>query len=267
MKRIAALLLVALALPAQTSELPQQQGTVLISSGEFPPFTSETLPRGGFVNHLISEAFALQGYRAVFSYMPWQRALREARKGNVQASSYWQCTEAIQADFVCSESLKHEEYVFFYRKDKPIADWQSYADLRGLKVGVAAGYTYSKGFWQAVDEGLLQVESVQEDEQNIAKLLRGRLDALLLDPMVAYDLLERRFAPATSHLLAFHPRPVASITGHLVFSKQLAEAQTLQRAFDAGLAQMQQSGRYEQLNEALLKGHYSPGTIGDVLPQ
>ncbi|MEO4045826.1 transporter substrate-binding domain-containing protein [Pseudomonas sp. CAU 1711] len=236
-----------------------EQKTVTISSGEFPPFTSAHLPHGGVVNQLVGEVFASQGYSVELHYMPWRRAKQEARSGRVVASSYWQCNEQNARDFLCSSPLKHEQYVFFYHKSKPLPDWQTLEDLRPYRIGATAGYSYSAAFWQAANAGLLQVELVQEDEQNIAKLLRGRIDILLLEPMVAYDLLARRFAPGTAHLLDYHPRPVVEMTGHLLISRKVPDAEALHAAFEAGLTELKASGRFDELWDALLQPQGASG--------
>ncbi|SEK39293.1 polar amino acid transport system substrate-binding protein [Atopomonas hussainii] len=239
-----------------------EQQTVTISTGEFPPFTSADLPHGGVVNQLVQEAFAAQGYWVAFHYLPWQRAKREARAGRLQASSYWQCNAENEKDFLCSSALKHEQYVFFYHKSKPLPDWQNFADLRPYRLGATAGYSYSHEFWLAAETGLLQVELVQEDEQNIAKLLRGRIDGLLLDPMVAYDILARRFAPGTAHLLEYHPKPVVEMTGHLLISRKVHNAQELLGAFEAGLSTLKANGRFEELWDAMLQPQDAPAGNG-----
>nr|WP_245399765.1 transporter substrate-binding domain-containing protein [Atopomonas sediminilitoris] len=215
---------------------------------------------GGFVNQVVQEAFAQQGYWVEFRFMPWQRGKREALKGRVEAASYWQCNAEVSKSFLCSDALKREQYVLFYRKVNPLPDWQELADLRGLRIGATAGYSYSEAFWQATESGVLTVELVQEDEQNIGKLLKGRIDALLLDPVVAYDLLARHFAPGAGHLLEFNPRPVAEMTGHLLISRKSPRAEELLRAFNVGLQALHDNGRYEQLWDGLLQGAYSEPT-------
>ncbi len=256
--RVSWLALVSIVL-LQTAHAEQQ--TVAISTGEFPPFTSAELPGGGVINQLVQEAFAAQGYEVEFHYMPWQRAKREARAGRIQASSYWQCNAENEKFFLCSSPLKHEQFVFFYRKAKPLPNWQSLADLRPYRLGATAGYSYSKEFWQAADAGLLQVELVQEDEQNIAKLLRGRIDALLLDPMVASDLLARRFAPGTANLLAYRPKPVVKMTGHLLISRKAHNAKELLAVFEAGLVKIRASERFDELWEAMLQSRMSSSSV------
>ena len=71
--------------------------TILIASGEFAPYTSETLMNQGFANHVITEAFKQEGYVAEFDYLPWKRTYLMTKKGKFPAASYY------------NEAQKHEK--------------------------------------------------------------------------------------------------------------------------------------------------------------
>lgn len=57
--------------------------TVSITTGEYPPWTGAALQNNGYVNHIISEAFASVGIETTFIYMPWKRAFEEAKQGSM----------------------------------------------------------------------------------------------------------------------------------------------------------------------------------------
>lgn len=63
--------------------------TVKIATGDFPPWTSESLPHGGFINRVVSSAFKLSGVDVEFHYLPWKRALEATKVGQFHASSFW----------------------------------------------------------------------------------------------------------------------------------------------------------------------------------
>jgi len=55
-------------------------------------------------------------------------------------------------------------------------DYHSLIDLQGLTVGATNGFSYTKGFWEAADDHLFEVDTVVKNELNMPKLLRGRFD-------------------------------------------------------------------------------------------
>ena len=65
-----------------------QAETVHIATGEYPPWTSTTLPHGGYINHIVASAFALSGIKVEFHYMSWKRALEATRLGQFNATSF-----------------------------------------------------------------------------------------------------------------------------------------------------------------------------------
>lgn len=104
---------------------------VTIATGEYPPFTSVDARNGGFVSHIIKEAFKRGGYEVGFTYLPWKRAKHAAQNGEYNATSYWQCPETIQKDFYCSGVLQQSPLVFFHRKSFDMPDWKTLQDLKG----------------------------------------------------------------------------------------------------------------------------------------
>lgn len=108
--------------------------TLRISSGEFPPWTGEHLPGGGYVNQLVQEAFATQGVTVEFVYLPWQRAFDEARQGRVDATSYWYANSERHSSMLFSEPLVVNRTVFFQRANEPLVPWQQLQDRSKLNL-------------------------------------------------------------------------------------------------------------------------------------
>ena len=235
----------------------QAQTVVTISSGEYPPWTGAALKQGGFVNHVISEAFSRQGYQVKFSYFPWKRAFENARKGQVSATSYWYKSAERARDFYYSEPVSSEKLVFFHLKVNAIPDWKSLDDLKDYQIGVTRGYTYTDEFWQAANSKRINVQIVSSDLQNLRKLVKGRIDLFPTTLFTGYSLISNEFAPSLGPLFTFHPKVIAETQGHLLFSKKNPEAEKLVAAFNRGLAKIKEEGLYRKLFDDLLTGKYS----------
>ena len=110
MRRIAGLLF-ALLLSAQALA---QQGTELrISVGDWPPFLTSELRHNGVMAHMISDILADEGYRVTFVFLPWARAYADAAAGKFDATAIWMRKAEREKDFIFSEPLLNEQFVFF----------------------------------------------------------------------------------------------------------------------------------------------------------
>ncbi len=232
------------------------QQSITVASGEYPPYTAIDLPHGGFVNHIITEAFTREGYLPTFDYLPWERSKFDTRKGKYQAASYWQCTEEHQQSFLCSEPIQQANFVFFYLKSNPLEHWTTLEDLADYHIGLTRGYAYTPALWAAVESGQLKAEVVSRDELNIAKLLRGRIDLLVLEPVVFHSLIRKYFDHSRSLLIDFHPTPLLREQTHLLFPKSRPDAAMLLEIFNRGLRKLKEEGTYERLSEQLIRGYY-----------
>jgi polar amino acid transport system substrate-binding protein len=231
--------------------------TIRISTGEFSPWSSESLKHNGFTSHVIKEAFTLAGYEVEFTYYPWKRAFDSAKSGKkFHATSYWYPSEERANNFYYSDPIQTDQTVFFYLKSNPLGDWNTLSDLEGKRIGATSGFTYTAEFWDAAKSKRLDIQEASSDELNFKKLLKGRVDIVPSDPLVGQKILRESFGADIAAGVVFSPKPLVAPTGHLLFSKQLADAADLVSAFNLGLAELRESGRYAQFQADLIAGKY-----------
>lgn len=251
--------LVALLLLWLTSWVPCATASELIriTTGEFPPWTSESLKHGGFTNHVISEAFKLEGYEAEFTFYPWKRALEAAKDGDkYHATSYWYPSDQRKEHFLYSDPIQTDAVVFFHLKDNPLPDWETLDDLQGKRIGATAGFTYTEEFWEAARSERLDIEVAETEELNFRKLLRGRIDLFPSDPLVGRKLLQEYFGTKAAEQVTYHPKPMFGATGPLLFSKKADSVEEALAAFNRGLKRLRESGRYSLFQADLVAGRY-----------
>lgn len=231
--------------------------TVRITAGEFAPWSSDALKHDGFTNHVISEAFKIEGYDVEFVFYPWKRAYESAKDGeSFQATSYWYPSEERSKHFYYSDELQEDAVVFFHLKSSPLGNWETLDDLKGKRIGATAGYTYTAEFWDAAKSGRLNIEEASSDELNFKKLLKGRIDAFPTGPLVGQKLLNEEFGADVAEDVTYHPKPLVAPTGHLLISKKAKNAAELLTAFNRGLAKVRESGKYAKFQENLIAGEY-----------
>ena len=242
---------------ATFAEVAVSGETIRIATGEFAPWSSESLKHKGFTSHVIEEAFALVGYEVKFTFYPWKRAFESAKSGEkFQATSYWYPSDERAKEFYYSDRIQADKTVFFHLKRNLFADWNTLDDLKGKRIGATSGFTYTAEFWDAAKSKRLDIQEASSDELNFKKLLKGRIDLFPSDPLVGQKILLETFGAEVADSVTFHPKPLVAPTGHLLFSRQLGNAEELVGAFNRGLAKLRESGQYAQFQADLIAGKY-----------
>ena len=231
--------------------------TIHITTGEFMPWTSANLNHGGFTNHVISEAFKLEGYDVKLTFYPWKRAYEAAKDGKeFQGTSYWYPSEERARDYYYSHPLQIDRTVFFHLKDKPLPDWKTLDDFKGMRIGATRAYTYTPEFWEAQKSGRLNIQVANSDEVNFNKLINGRIDLFPSELQLARRLLDQMFGASVAETVGFHFKPLVAPTGHLLISKQLENGEDLVNTFNQGLAKLIGSASYVELQQDMIAGKY-----------
>ena len=231
-----------------------QAEPLVVTTGEYAPFTGAALPEGGLVNGLVSRIAQEAGVEITFEYLPWKRGLELTRQGKKAASSYWSMLED-QNDLVPVGPVSKDQIVLFYRKDKPIPNFASHAEVAGITIGATLGYSYFPAFWDAAEAGTYKVQTTKDDIANFRKLVAGRIDAFIINESVGWNMLNAQFTPEERASLTTLDAPLATTEGFLQVSTKAeggAElAQQLQATFDAMAASGALDSARTELNTLL----------------
>ncbi len=241
-----ALLVSALVVVAQAA--PRQ---ITLAGGEWQPYQCKTMRHGGFVGHLVKEAFALQGFSVTVEYFPWKRSYEMTRSGKVDGSYLWRYSDERAESFHFSDPLITTDAVMFHRKDLDFS-WKNDASLIGFRIGGTIGYHYEFAAIPGID-----IDWVDSDHTNMKKLIHGRIDLFADDRRVGYHLLRTRFPKAQANLITHSVwQEGAPISYHLVLPRSKADSTVLLEKFNLGLAQLKASGRYDAILAAQERGEY-----------
>lgn len=227
--------------------VPSQAKTVSIAIGEYPPYSTRVKGEFNFVPEVIRAAFLTQGYRVKFSYFPWGRSFLEAQKGRFDIAAYWFCTDEKQREFYCSDPLYTETTYFFYNTENPVLDWQDLDDFAGKVIGVTTGYSYINQLLDARQEAKLILDWANTDKQNLARLIKGRIDVFPMSLVPANYMLKNEFSQPQRKLLAYLKKPLRSDTTHLLFKKDREASSEYLSAFNKGLAEIKRNGVFDKL--------------------
>jgi polar amino acid transport system substrate-binding protein len=219
---------------------------VRLTNGEWPPYLSASLPFNGVLSRIVSEAFALQGLEVQYGFFPWTRALTLARIGSWDGSAAWIRSPERERDFYYSDPVLSTEVVLVHLKIMPFS-WNSVGDLGRYRIGVTQDYAYGDAFAAAIANGKISVDIVGHDEQNLTKLLGGRIDLFPIDRRVGEAMIGRSFSGQDAARLVFDTKPLHTQPLHIIFSKAGTHGKELVEQFNQGLRKLKASGRLDAL--------------------
>lgn len=235
---------------------PVSTAPIVLASGNYPPWTTETPPHYGFVNRLVTEAFATQNVEVEFEFFPWKRSYMEALVGRANGTSFWYRDERHDEEFFTSKTMLVQKEVLFYVQGTVLPDWQSLRDLTTLRFGATQGYSYIPEFWDMYEAGQLDVQLAIEDLISFKKLMVGRIDVFPCEEVRGWQLLREHFSEEERSRVMVSDKPLHSAEVTLLFPKSREESQILLNQFNLGLEVLTNTGRKEQLWQDLLNGVY-----------
>jgi len=213
---------------------------VRVSTLDWPPYTGKDLPLGGATTDVVRAAFEKVGHEVEVEYRPWKRAIDMAKKGTDEVVAYFPGYHCHHREgFVASEPIGNGPLGFAEHIEAPMT-WKSLDDIgeQQLKVGTVLGYANTDEFDTKVGTGYILAIPSNDDLTNLKKLLRKRIDAVVIDKLV----LEYMKATETSlrnnaDKLQFNAKPLEDKTLYLCFRDD-EKGHTLMRVFNEGLEQI-----------------------------
>ncbi len=217
-----------------------QEKVVRVATLDWPPYTGKDLPKGGATTDVVRAAFKKVGYQVEVEYRPWKRAIDMAAKGADDVIAYfpgYHCQH--RSGFVGSEPLGNGPLGLAEHADAPIT-WKTLDDLadQQLKIGTVLGYANTDAFDAKVGTGYILAVPSNDDLTNLKKLIKRRIDAVVIDKLVL-EYLKATDASLTggADKLRFDETPLEDKTLYLCFRDD-ETGRPLRHIFNAGLEQI-----------------------------
>lgn len=163
-----------------------QAETVVIRADHWFPMNGKPGDANpGFMIEIAKRTLAQGGHSVDYDLMPWERALHSAENGTIDCVVGAYKSDAPNLLFP-ENSQGLDATGTFVKKG---SSWR-YSDLDGLKsvqIGAIAGYSYGDDLDAFIEQNPQKVQLLSGDtalEQNIRKLLGGRIDVILESPAV-----------------------------------------------------------------------------------
>ncbi len=207
----------------------------------WPPYEFEKDGRmTGFATEVIERAMQRAGipHTQIKGYI-WRRAMEIFSAG--------------QADvlFAGNRTPERERIAFFPAVPLVESTWglwtrdtaiSSLDDLKGKRIGVVTGYSYTPAFWDYIHTHCL-VEAVHSDKLNFRKLEQGRLFAVAAD-MGNGSFLAREMGASS---LRPNAAPVIKSEGLYALFNRKTVPESVVMAFSAALQQMRTTPEYRRI--------------------
>ena len=164
--------------------------TVTLRADEWYPYNRDPdAERPGYMIELARKIWGDAGYHVDYRLMAWERALEATRDGSIDCVVGLTPDEA--PDFIFPEEPQGSSAPHMYVARNSSWNYQGIDSLKDVRLGVIGGYAYDMGELDAyiaeqqLSPGRVQVMKGNNAlEQNIRKLLTGRIDVLAESPSV-----------------------------------------------------------------------------------
>jgi len=181
-----------------------------------------------------------------WGFFPWVRSYNLAKIGAWDGSAIWWETLETEKDFYLSDKVLDSSLVFFHLKIFNFK-WDSFEDLKGLKIGVTRGYDYGEEFTKALKDKIFEVLEVSTDEQLYKLLISKRIDLMPNDKVVGYAQIKNSLDIEEQLLFTNNPKTFGSRSLHLILSKNSPKGLTYLELFNRGLSKLRLSGEIDDM--------------------
>lgn len=245
MSRFAISLLFVLSLAAWAGAQP----LTFVGDSGFAPYSM--LQGGKAVGidvEVFQEAARRAGIDCAVELVPWEQVVQRIKSGKSHGGFSFFRSPAREeyALYVDQAPVHTSDYVMFTRNGHTF-DFRDWQDLRGKRIGVNKGFRFSEAFDAQVAQGVIEQVEFDSESQNIAALLKGRVDAFIGQLDTTYYQLERMGMSST---IVYLPKVVMKDRpAYLVFSKNsgLKNTEQLARRFGMALRTMYRDGTYNKI--------------------
>jgi len=218
--------------------------TLIIATGELPPFVSENREES-FLTEVLQEVAREMRVTFFFQFMPWKRCELAVDKLEAWGMIPYVPNAERERKYYFSDKLYNRQSKFFSydpsgtRKQIPYAEL---SDLKGYRIGGVRGYYYEQAF---LDAGL-HVEFAATEEQNLQKLKAGRVDLIPAEVVNGFYIIRKRFPGEAGNFFTLS-KPLSVSGIYLMTSKQYPDTQKLLTQFNMALKKVKESGVYQRI--------------------
>lgn len=219
---------------------------VPFATGEYRPYSSETMPDFGTATDLISAICSAAGIQPQFIFLPWKRVELDLVQGAVFGAFPYSENPERKLHFDFSDDLYWVSYSMVYHDGNPkmhaLSGNEELPDLKEFRFGVIAG-SFAEPKLKELE---IAYDAVTTVDQLVGMLRLNRFDFYIDDEAIVFDAARRLFPAevASFHVLRspFDERKV-----NLMVSQNYPNAAKILKQFNTGLAKIKETGEYDRI--------------------
>ncbi|MBF0573182.1 MAG: transporter substrate-binding domain-containing protein, partial [Desulfamplus sp.] len=222
-----------------------------IATDEWPPYEFKTGVAGnesitGFSTEVIIAVMKTLnvGIKDRIKQYPWARAEQMVIKGDADLLyTAANNPEREKITYYAAEPLVSSSWSFFIRaEDAGKLKYDSFDDLKGQKIGVVRGYSYTKELWDFLRAANL-ADEVVSDDVNIKKLVGKRFNYIVMDSLNGLYLLKQM---GLADKVVQLPKPLQVSNLYCVFSRNTIDKDFVDK-FSAELKTFKATEEYKTI--------------------
>ncbi|GLR11745.1 hypothetical protein GCM10007907_05350 [Chitinimonas prasina] len=218
---------------------------VVMATGEWPPYTSASLPGNGLLCDLVEQAMARAGARPVWRFVSWPMVEKLVLEGQALAGLPYVRTQERAQRFDFSVPLHAGRTMLFYRVGSHAQQGhpKSLAELSRYKLAGPRGY-----WWEAELNRMGAELLYTSDEAAAFKVLAaGRVDFVPQDELVGLSVIAATL-PGRGQEFGAMPLPVpqANEQLHLILSRRYPQAAEWRLRLDKALTEVLAEGQLDK---------------------
>lgn len=223
--------------PATTASTEQTAPVLTLVVDNYPPYIDELAPELGLLSQFVQQAFTTAGVATAVSFQPWPKVPLVAAQAN-HASFLWFKTPELEQDWLFSEPIVELRQMLITTQQFS-EDLRRFDEFRPYRLGVTKGYFYGADF--AAQRKDFRLTEAISDYASLQNLLAGRVDVVLMDPIVAQLMWHQ--LPVKNAKLRFLSKPLLTVQpAYLVCSRNFLPCHAVIQSFNQALLQLQQTG-------------------------
>lgn len=225
------------------SPLSIAQKVTLTAVGDpWPVLLNPEIKQQGLLVQIVREALQTQGYELEMNFVPWSRAMVLIQKKRADLLiGAWYTEERnkylLYSDVIFSSSIR------LIKNSESDFEFEGIPSLKGKRVGTILSYQYGDEFLRHVG-----IERITSDNllNNIHNLLAGRIDLTLDDHYVVRYMLDKHIKDWKNRI-SLVKKPFSKKDLYLAANRSNPMFKTIIEAFNSGLEQLKEEGRYESI--------------------
>lgn len=183
------------------------------SEDNFPPYNfSQDGKRTGMDTEIVEAVLTRLGITPDHKAMPWNRVVNDLDHDQVDLAFQFVGKPERFEKYHMIGPHRSGLTVFAVRADSALT-FDTLDDLKGQRIGVVNGFSYTPEFDQA---DFLKKEAVSDNAQNLRKLAAGRLDAIIGD---LHTLSYLAKGEKLDGKLKFLPKALSEVPRYIAFPK------------------------------------------------